>query len=126
MMIYDTFDIVFMGMGVIMLCMFVYTIVRCINRWNDNNHSPKLTVDARVVTKRMHLTHHNHVNGGDATGMMGMHTDVHTTYYVTFEVESGDRIEFAVSGQEYGMLEDDDEGRLTFQGTRFLGFERNR
>ena len=55
-----------------------------------------------------------------------MYTDVHTTYYVTFEVESGDRIEFAVSGQEYGMLDDDDEGRLTFQGTRFLGFERNK
>lgn len=38
MMLYDTFDIVFMGMGVIMFCMFVYTIVRCINRWNDNSY----------------------------------------------------------------------------------------
>lgn len=126
MMLYDTFDIVFMGMGVIMFCMFVYTIVRCINRWNDNIHSPELTVDARVVTKRMHLTHHNHPHAGDETGAMGMHTDVYTTYYVTFEVESGDRIEFAVSGKEYGMLDDDDAGRLTFQGTRFLGFERDK
>ena len=47
-----------------------------------------------------------------------------TTYYVTFEFESGDRSEFRVSGQEYGMLADEDLGILTFQGTRYLSFER--
>ncbi len=46
-------------------------------------------------------------------------------YYVTFEVESGDRIEFAVRGQDYGMLVEGDTGRLSFQGTRFLDFERD-
>ena len=41
-----------------------------------------------------------------------------TRYYVTFQVESGDRMEFSVSGR-YGLLVD--TGRLTFQGTH-LGF----
>lgn len=45
-------------------------------------------------------------------------------YYVTFEVESGDRMEFSVYGKEYGMLAEGDEGKLTFQGSRYLGFER--
>ncbi len=27
-------------------------------------------------------------------------------------------------GTDYGMLAEGDRGRLTFQGTRFLGFER--
>ena len=52
-----------------------------------------------------------------------MHT--FTTYYVTFQVESGDRMELAVDGEDYGMLVEGDRGRLSFQGTRYLGFERN-
>ena len=47
-----------------------------------------------------------------------------TTYYVTFEVESGDRMEMNVGGQDYGMLTEGDVGKLTFQGTRYLNFER--
>ena len=47
-----------------------------------------------------------------------------TWYYATFEAESGDRMAFAVSGREYGLLAEGDKGRLTFQGTRFLGFEQ--
>ena len=47
-----------------------------------------------------------------------------TSYYDTFEVESGSRMELAVSGEEYGMLAEGDRGRLTFQGTRYKGFER--
>ena len=27
-------------------------------------------------------------------------------------------------GRDYGLMAEGDEGRLTFQGTRFLGFER--
>lgn len=57
------------------------------------------------------------------TGAHGMHTTSSTSYYVTFQVESGDRIEFCVKGSEYGMLVEGDRGRLTFQGTRYLGFE---
>ena len=43
---------------------------------------------------------------------------------VTFQVESGDRIELQVKGNEYGMLVEGDYGKLSFQGTRYLGFER--
>nr|WP_330380884.1 DUF2500 family protein [Anaerobutyricum hallii] len=35
-------------------------------------------------------------------------------------VQSG----FSVYGKEYGMLAEGDEGKLTFQGSRYLGFER--
>jgi hypothetical protein len=55
-----------------------------------------------------------------------MHTSCHTstTYYVTFQVESGDRMEFHVGGEEYGFLVEGDFGDLSFQGTRYLGFVR--
>ena len=51
-----------------------------------------------------------------------MHT--FTTYYATFQVESGDRMELEVDGSDYGMLVEGDIGKLMFQGTRYLGFER--
>ena len=47
-----------------------------------------------------------------------------TTYYVTFELDSSDRVELRMKGAEYGMLIEQDRGRLTFQGTRYLGFKR--
>ena len=49
-----------------------------------------------------------------------------TWYYATFQVESGDRMEFSVTGIEYGMLAEGDTGKLSFQGTRYLSFERER
>lgn len=48
-----------------------------------------------------------------------------TTYYATFQVESGDRMELEVDDSDYGMLVEGDTGKLSFQGTRYLGFERN-
>ena len=50
----------------------------------------------------------------------------HTSYYATFEVESGDRLELQVSDYEYGQLAEGDRGKLTFQRKRFLQFERER
>ena len=105
---------------VIVIGMFVVTAIKGISQWNKNNHSPRLTVPATVVVKRTNVSRHHHHHG---TGMH--HTTASTTYYVTFQVESGDRIEFCVAGQEFGILIEGDQGMLTFQGTRYLGFERN-
>lgn len=82
-------------------------------------------VAAEVVSKRINVAHHRHANAGDMTGAHGYHTTSSTRYYVTFQVESGDRMELSVSGSEYGMLADGDRGRLSFQGTRYLSFERS-
>lgn len=117
-------DIIFPIMFVMVFGIIIFTFVQGIAEWNKNNHSPKLTVPAAVVAKRTNVTRHHHANGGDASGAHGFHTTTSTTYYVTFQVESGDRMEFHVSGSEYGMLAEGDSGRLTFQGTRYLSFER--
>ena len=67
---------------------------------------------------------HRFANNGDITGAHGYYSTSSTSYYVTFQVESGDRMELCVDGTEYGMLAEGDCGKLTFQGTRYLGFER--
>lgn len=114
------FQIMFTLVFVIVIGMFIVIAVKGIGQWNKNNHSPRLTVPATIVAKRTNVSHHHHNHGG--TGMH--HTTHSTTYYVTFQVESGDRMELHVAGHEFGMLIEGDRGMLTFQGTRYLGFER--
>ena len=99
----------------------IVSVVKGVGTWSKNNASPRLTVSAEVVVKRTDVTHHSHGHGGDAD----FHMSSSTWYYVTFQVESGDRMEFSFSGAEYGMLAEGDRGELTFQGTRYLSFERN-
>ena len=111
-----TFSIMRIMVPVIFVLVFgiiIVTMVRGVGEWNKNNHSPKLTVPVTVVAKRSDVDR----------GIETMHT--FTSYYVTFQVESGDRMEFEVSDMEYGMLAEGDSGELTFQGTRYLNFQRN-
>ena len=96
---------------------FIVILVKIIGQWHNNNQSPRLTVPAVVVAKRGHTTHHH-----DAGNLSHSHSS--TTYYVTFQFESGDRLELHVPHSQFGYLVEGDRGALTFQGTRFLGFER--
>ena len=111
-----TFSIMQIVVPVVFVLVFgiiIVTMVRGVGEWNKNNQSPKLTVPVTVVAKRSDVHR----------GIETMHT--FTSYYVTFQVESGDRMEFEVSDMEYGMLAEGDRGMLTFQGTRYLSFQRN-
>lgn len=110
---FSMFGIMFTLVFILVFGIFVVTIIRSIGEWNKNNNSPRLTVPASVVSKRMNVSHHH-----------DHHTHHSTSYYVTFQVDSGDRMELHMTGQEYGMLVEGDKGDLTFQGTRYLGFER--
>ncbi len=106
-------DMMFNIMPVIFMLVFgfiLYTIFSNVKQGIKNNQSPLLTVPAQVVSKRMHV--------------QGDHS--YTTYFVTFEVQSGDRMELEVDGSEYGMLVEQDLGLLSFQGTRYKSFERTK
>ena len=121
---FGVFGVIFTILFVIIIGVFIVSVIMGIDTWNKNNHSPRLTVDAMVISKRTKVTQHNHPVAGDITGAHGYHTSSCTQYYVTFQVESGDRIEFCVSGTEYAMLAENDFGKLSFQGTRYLSFLR--
>ena len=101
---------------VIVIGTFIVTAARGVGEWSKNNASPRLTVGASVVTKRQHNTSHRTQHG---------HRHHHSYYYVTFQVDSGDRMELSVTGPEFGVIVEGDTGKLTFQGTRFLSFTRN-
>lgn len=110
-------DFMFTLVPLFIIGVMIFVIVKGITQWSSNNQSPRLTVAAIVATKRTNTSHHHQ-------GTDHLHSSSSTTYYVTFQFESGDRTEFSVNGAEYGMLAEGDTGFLTFQGTRYLGFER--
>ena len=114
---FGMFQAMFGIMFVLVMGVFAVTIVRGIGEWNKNNNSPRLTVPATIVSKRTHVSRHHHAGEHH-------HSHTSTSYYITFQVESGDRMELHVSGSEYGLLIEGDNGNLSFQGTRYLGFER--
>ena len=97
--------IMFQMVFVCVCAVILFLIVKNISTWNKNNHSPRLTVPATVVTKRTQVTQQQHANAGDPTGA------------------HGDRMELRVSRSEYGLLAERNQGNLSFQGTRYLGFE---
>ncbi|QHE51922.1 DUF2500 domain-containing protein [Pontibacillus sp. HMF3514] len=99
---------------IIIVVIFIVTAVKGIRQWSNNNKQPVLTVNAKVISKRTQVRGRNNNNMNSTR----------TYYFVTFEVESGDRMELQVDGQEYGMLAEGDVGSLTFQGTRYKNFER--
>lgn len=117
----DMFSIMSMLFPLFFLLVFgiiIFSIIKGIGEWHSNNQQPILNVDAIIVSKRAHTSRSNHNHNGH------MHTSTSTTYYVTFEVQSGDRIELRVPAKEYGMLVEGDRGNLIFQGTRYHGFDR--
>ncbi len=100
------FSIVFAVVFLLVFGMVIFVFVSNIVRAAKDKASPRLTVQARVVAKRTQVWNH------------------YTNYFATFEVESGDRMELSVDGDDFGLLAEGDNGELTFQGRKFLSFER--
>ena len=92
----------------LVLGLIVSTLVKGAKQNRQNDNSPRLTCEATVVTKR--------------TRVWGDHS--HTDYYATFQFESGDRLELEIPHNQFGYLVEGDKGKLSFQGTRYLNFER--
>ena len=111
---FSVFPIIFGVMFIFVFGMIIMTFARSMRREHQNNYAPRLTVVATVVAKRNQVGVHHHDH----------HRHTSTRYFVTFQVESGDRMELQLDGNEYGLLIEGDCGNLTIQGTRFLKFER--
>ena len=107
-LIFGVFPIIFSVMFCFVFGMILSTVVKNARQNRQNNNSPRITSETTVVTKRTHV--------------WGDHS--HTNYYATFQFESGDRLELEVPHNQFGYLVEGDRGKLTFQGTRFLNFQR--
>ena len=102
------FPIMFVAVFGIIFGSIVSSLVKNRKQERKNDAAPRLSSEATVVTKRTHV--------------WGDHS--RTTYFATFQFESGDRLELEIPRDRFGYLVEGDRGKLHFQGTRFLDFER--
>lgn len=100
---------------VIAFTAILFFIIKGVSEWTSNNAKPRETIRVRVATKRQHTSG----GAGDSSAS--------TWYYATFEnTSTGDRQEFKVNTTMYSGIADGDTGQLTYQGTRFINFVRER
>lgn len=93
----------------IVVVFFAFLIIRLIQdgvRRARNAAAPMAQRQAWVIAKRTRLS--------------GKYTT--TFYYVSFEFEDGLRAEYEVTGGQFGLLIEGDQGTLFTQGTAFRAF----
>ncbi len=78
-----------------------------------DSRAPQMTSRAYVVDKRT-----------DVTASLSQGGDTQTRYYTTFELPSGQRLEFELPGSQYGQLVVGDVGELVWQSTRLQDYRR--
>lgn len=117
--VFGGFPLIFGLVFVLVIGGILFAIVKGIGTWARNNEQPVQSLLARLVSKRTDTS-----GGGMMNDTNNMSSRVTTWYYVTFEMDGGERKEFGVGGQEYGLLAEGDRGMLTFQGTRYKDFAR--
>jgi len=118
---FSLFPVFFVVIFCLIAGVILFAVIRGIRTWSRNNAQPVVPAEARVVSRRADVSHYDHYNGDTSQ----MHTySSSTTYFATFEFTNGQRLELRLPEREYGLLAEGDRGVLTFQGTRFIGFER--
>ncbi len=105
--------VMFFVVAAIILTAFIFlmiTFIRGNRKYRQCKALPPQSERARVVSKRTDVSGHNHTS---------------TAYYITFELDSGERIELYVSGRDFGMIAEGDDGILTHQDVLFNSFTRS-
>ena len=98
---------------------FTFAIVSSIKSYVRNSNSPIISVEAKIIAKRIDVSNHTHHDNNNHA-----HHSSTTTYYMTFQTEHGERLELSLSGRIYGQLIEGDTGVLTYQGSWFKDFQR--
>jgi len=104
------FDILFLVTFFLVLAVIIVYCFQDFTQWQRNRTAPRLSVGADVVSKRS-----DRFISAEDPPMTG-------DYFVTFEMEGGDRMELKLPGRDFLRIAEGDFGRLTFQGSRYIAF----
>lgn len=111
--------LIFVG-GVALACGILVVLYRggkSMLIWLKNSTSPAKSYPARVLGKRTETS-------GQVGYYGGSYGSVETYYFITFEFKNGERREYQVSGEEFGLAIEGDQGFVTAKGSRYEHFER--
>ena len=96
-----------LALSIILIAVLVIVIKR--KQQAGYKDKPVNTAYAKVLAKR-NVVPNNHMGG----------------FFVLFEFDDGVRREFSIDYNRASVIAENDEGNLTYQGTKFINFERNR
>jgi Protein of unknown function (DUF2500) len=116
------FGIMFTIVPILIVIVFVIVIGGIIMngaRYFKNARSPKQTLYARVIAKRLDVRNRSHNHGN---GIGGVHS--RTYYYITLEFDNGQRKEYLDIRSLYGLVVEGDQGYAAVQGDWIVAFER--
>ena len=119
---YDTMDLIVPILIIAAIAVIILAFFKSMKEINDNKKAPLLSVPAKVAGKRTDIIKRNQPNAGDLSGAHGYTVVMNTTYYVSFEIEDGERKEFIVDHSIYNTLLEETKGTLSFKGTKFISF----
>lgn len=106
--------ILLLGMGTIAYAVFRIIRKRIAQKIADDNSQVEIST-ARMVTKQAQISGYMFPN---------IPSSAITSYCCTFEFPNGAQREFLVAPDEFDLLVEGDEGQVTFQGSRYKGFQR--
>lgn len=112
----DVYMISFIIMFSIIIGLSIIIVIR---QWWKNRCSPLIVTQATVLNKRIE----EHYIRSKRNAGIGMRTQKVLVYYIIFHLEGGERIELRVNNGEYMKLQKGQQGKLSFQGSKYLGFE---
>ncbi len=118
---YRSFTFFNVALTIIVLLAFsiaVVVLARRFQRWRKKNQAPRLTMNAKVVAKRISMSYDQKRDPLDNKPV--------TTFTLAFQVADIGRKEFDVTDQEFDRLDEGTTGKLTFKGTRYIRFERRK
>jgi len=120
------FGMMFTIVPVLIVAVFAIVIVGVVTngaRYFKNARSPRQSVFARVVAKRMEVRNHTsqHSNGA---GVMHPVSSSRTYYYITLEFDNGERKEYMDVKNLFGLVVEGDAGYAAIQGDWIVAFER--
>ena len=107
---------------IIVFALIIFSIIRSGARYVNNASSPRKSVYATIISKRMDVQNHSHTHAGD-----NMHTthSSRTYYYITLQFDNGERKEYLDVKHIYGLVTEGDTGYAATQGDWIVAFERN-
>ncbi len=104
-----------------MFCIIVgLSLIIVVRQWWKNRYSPLIVTQATILDKRIE----KHYIRSKRSAGIGYRTRKVMIYYITFNLEGGEHIELRTDESVYSELQSGDYGKLTFKGSKYMGFVR--
>ncbi len=114
----ETFELI--SFIVMFIIVFGFIIVIVSLQWIRNKRSPRVVTMATISAKTIDEYH----TSEPFESGMGMKDEVLPIYYIIFSLEGGDSVKLRVSKLKYDKLKKGSTGKLTFQGEKYISFEK--